>query len=49
MSADESNHDGRIYEDERVCDDDERRALDLAATQMLATFLSTREVIAAFQ
>lgn len=49
MGASKGNDDGRVYEDERVGDDDKRWALDLAATQALATFLSTREVITAFK
>lgn len=49
MSAGEGYDDGRVDEDERVRDDDERWALDLAATQVLMTFLATREVIATFQ
>ena len=49
MSADESNDDGRVDEDERVRDDYKGWTLDLAAPQMLATLLPTREVIAAFE
>ena len=49
MRARMGNHDGGVDEDERVCDDDKRRALNLATTQVLATFLSTRKVIDAFQ
>ena len=49
MRARKGNHDGGVDEDERVCDDDKRRALDLATAQVLATLLSTRKVIAAFQ
>ena len=49
MSADEGNDDRRVDEDERVRDDYEWRALDLAARQMLATLLPTREVIAALE
>lgn len=49
MRARKGNHDGGVDEDERVCDDDKRRALNLATAQVLATLLSTREVIAAFQ
>jgi hypothetical protein len=49
MRARKGNDDGGVDEDERVCDDDKRRALNLATAQVLATFLSTRKVIAAFQ
>jgi len=49
MSADESNDDGRVDEDERVRDNYEWRALDLAASQMLAALLPAREVIAALE
>lgn len=49
MRARKGNDDGGVDEDERVCDDDKRRALNLTTAQVLATFLSTRKVIAAFQ
>ena len=40
MRARKGNYDSGVDEDERVCDDDKRRALNLATTQVLATFLS---------
>lgn len=49
MSANQGDDDARVDEDERIGDDDERRALDLAAAQALAALLTTCKVIATFQ
>lgn len=46
MCTCEGNDHGRVDEDERIRDNDERGALNLAAVQTLTTFLLTREVVA---
>jgi hypothetical protein len=49
MGSKQRNHDGGIDENERVRNDDKRRALDFSAFEMLATLLSTGEVVANFE
>lgn len=49
MRTEQCNYDGRVYEDERVRDDDEGWALRLATAEALAPLLYAREVIAAFK
>ena len=49
MCTCEGDNDSRVYEDERIRDDDKRRALNLTTVQVLAALLATGEVIAAFE
>lgn len=49
MCAEQRDDDGRVYEDDRVRDDDKRRAGRVAAGQALALLLLAGEVVAAFE
>tara|TARA_R110002003_G_scaffold431_3_gene19621 strand:+ start:178 stop:480 length:303 start_codon:yes stop_codon:yes gene_type:complete len=46
VCAQEGNDNGRVYEDDCVCDDDEWRTLYLAALQVLSTLLAAGEIVA---
>lgn len=49
MRAEQSNYGCGIDEDDCLDQDDKRRTLDLAASQVLAAFLTTSEIISTFQ
>jgi hypothetical protein len=49
MRAKQCDDDGRVYEDERVGDDDEGWARRVAMGKALAALVQTGEVVAAFQ
>lgn len=49
MRTQQCYDDRRVYEDDGVRDDDEGRALNLSAVEVLASLLFSSEIIAAFQ
>jgi hypothetical protein len=46
VCAQEGNDNGRVYEDDCVCDDDEWRTLYLSALEVLSMLLAASEIVA---